>query len=271
MFEQFLSSHSVKKHPLYAFFLGLFYVFVGYLVAYFFFTTALSVAIMFTCTLLLVPSVYAILATEEKIESRHGTKHFLHDHEDIFLIFLFLFLGIFCGYMFLGYSSSFGDAVAYQMNFLKARGDLSSGILAGNIPEANHGLGNFLGLLSDNLLVVVICFLLSVFYGAGALFLITLNASIFSVYAVTLAKHFSFSIVGAFLVHLIPELSGFLAASIAGGVISRAIMKEKFGSKQFANVFKDGCLLLVLSFALIALGAFLEIFVTSEIARAIIS
>jgi hypothetical protein len=67
------------------------------------------------------------------------------------------------------------------------------------------------------------------------------------------------------LIHLIPEMAGFLLAAIAGGVISKAFAREKFKSLQFSNVAKDATMMLVISCGLIILAAALEVYVTSNL------
>jgi uncharacterized membrane protein SpoIIM required for sporulation len=67
------------------------------------------------------------------------------------------------------------------------------------------------------------------------------------------------------LIHLIPEISGFLLAAIAGGVVSKAILHEKKGSKGFKNVFKDATVLILIAVGLVLLAAVLEVFVTARL------
>ncbi len=266
VFEQFLTSDKVKKHALYIFLLGIFYVIIGYFVSGYFFSEAVSVATMFTTTLLLVPSIYVILNIEEKVESKAGIKRFFHNHKDIFKMYFSLFKGIFVAFLILGFFST--DVFDYQLDFLENRGDIGSDIITEFTQnEYTPTFSDFTALISHNLFVIILCFILSIFYGAGALFLIVLNASVFAGFIVHVVKTAgnSISTLLLFLIHLIPELSGFLIAAIAGGVISRAIMKEKFGSKGFQNVMKDALILLLISAGLIIIAAFLELFVTAPL------
>jgi len=270
VFEQFLESDKVKKHSLFIFILGIFYVVVSYFVSSYFFEQEISLAIVFTSTLLLTPSIYTILNIEEKIESKEGLKHFFYNHKDVFKIFLFLFIGIFFAFIIIGsYSSK--PLFDYQINFLKSRGDLSGSVIT-DINEYIPSISNVFGLISQNLLVIVIAFVLSVFYGAGALFLIVLNASIFAGFILYVVKEIgkAFPIISLFLIHLIPELSGFLLAAIAGGVVSRAIMKEKFGSEGFKNIMRDALFLLLIAVGLIIISAFLEVFVSARLVKLVI-
>jgi len=102
------------------------------------------------------------------------------------------------------------------------------------------------------------------------LFLITLNASIFasalsnivrsnlpnlgflSVYSFTLCN------LGVMFFHMIPEVSGYLLAAIAGGVLSHAFIREKIGSKNFKIVLMDSFILLFTAVAFLLVAAFIE-------------
>jgi uncharacterized membrane protein SpoIIM required for sporulation len=161
----------------------------------------------------------------------------------------------------------------YQLDFLKARGDITSNLIS-EFSENEYVpcLDNMFGLISQNILVVVIAFILSIFYGAGALFLIVLNASVFAAFMVHIVKETgnALGIILIFLIHLIPEVSGFLLAAIAGGVVSRAIYRERFMSQGFKNVMKDAFVMLTIAVALIILAAFLEVFVSANLVKLII-
>ncbi|MBW2965725.1 stage II sporulation protein M [Candidatus Woesearchaeota archaeon] len=270
VFEQFLESDNIKKHYLFIFLLGIFYVIVSYFVSGYFFEKEISLAVVFTSTLLLTPSIYTIINIEEKIQSKQGLKHFFHNHKDIFKIFLFLFIGIFIAFVIIGtYSQK--PLFDYQLNFLKTRGDLSGSIIT-DINQYTPSISNVFGLISQNLIVIAIAFVLSVFYGAGALFLIVLNASIFAGFILHVIKEIgkAFPIISLFLIHLIPELAGFLVAAIAGGIVSRALMKEKFASQGFKNIMRDALVLLLIAVGLIIISAFLEVFVSARLVKFII-
>ena len=272
VFEQILDSDKVKTNAIHVFLLGILYVIISYFVSSYFFEKYVSVVVLFTCTLLLVPSITVILNMEEKIESKEGIKHFFHNHKDIFKIYFALFKGIFFAFLLLGIW--FGlSAFDYQLNFLQTRGDLTSEVINDFILEDySPRIDDALSLISQNLFVVIIAFILSLFYGAGALFLLVLNASIFATFLIYAAERVgnAFQMITLFFIHLIPELSGFLIAAIAGGIVSRAIVREKFGSQGFRNVMKDALVLLLISAALIIIAAFLEVFVTARCVKWVI-
>jgi uncharacterized membrane protein SpoIIM required for sporulation len=272
VFEQFLESAKVKKHALFIFFIGIFYVLVSYLVSAYLFEGAVSVAMLFCVSLLLTPSIFIILGVEEKIERKEGIRHFFHDHKDIFKIYLMLFLGIFCAFLILSQLST-TQIFDYQAGILEKRGDLSQKVINDFKNGATERqFTDFSNIVSYNLEVLIICFILSLFYGAGALFLIVLNASVFAAFISSVVKMSgnAFQIISIFSVHMIPEMAGFLVAAIAGGVLSRAMMTENKASKEFKNVARDAFVLLFISAALIVIAAVLETYVTSSMVRSFI-
>lgn len=264
--------NTIGKRKAYSFFLGLLYVFISYGTASIFFPNNVSITMLFFITLLLVPSAIKLISKEEEQERKHGLKHFVKDHTTIIEILLFLFIGIFIGYFILGFTVDFDDASSYQKNFLESQG-ITKEKITSFMQDDQPKLNKFLNIAVSNLSVCLIAFVLSFFYGIGALFLIVLNASIFSTFIITVTQHIGkttqeiLTILGIFSIYAIPEVGGFLLAAIAGGVISKAVIKEKIGSMRFKNVVKDATILLLLSFVVILISALLEVFVTAELVK----
>lgn len=266
--ERFLEKKSIEQRSYLSFFLAVFYVLFGYAVAKIFFGDTVSIAMLFLCTLLLVPSLINLLRKEEAAERAYGLKHFFHTHRKIVLIYLFVFLGIFAGYLALGSTAGLDPAFDFQMRYLTLEEGIGPDTLTAFKESALTGSGeHFFSIVFANLEVLLLCFIFSVFYGAGAIFLIVLNASIFASFVLYLVKNFTgVAQFGAFflfyMIHLVPEISGFLLAAIAGGVISVAIAKERFMGRHFQNVAKDAFMLLLIGIFFILLAAFLEVFLT---------
>ncbi|MBI4150214.1 stage II sporulation protein M [Candidatus Woesearchaeota archaeon] len=263
----------MEHRPFIVLFFGFAYSLLGYFLATIFFGNTVSIAMLFLTTLFAVPSLIRILDVEERIESKEGLRHFFHNHKEIFEVYLFLFLGIFLGYIALALgSANMPTLFDFQMKFLARQESLSGELIQSFFtrplqPSPTH----VMAILSNNLLVSAICFLLSVFYGAGAIFLLVLNASIFSSFIVFVSQQLArvsgdaIVIFGFFSIHLVPEVAGFLTAAIAGGVVSKAILTEKVFSEGFKNVVRDAIALLLLSMVFIMLGAVLEVYVTAPL------
>ncbi len=271
MLEQ-LRISLLEKRPYIIFFIGIIYVFIGFFTSKIFFPRIVSTATLFLVTLLLVPTIIKLLDLEESRERKDGTNNFFRNHKDISEVYIFLFLGIFIGALLLAMFTpleNFESNFDYQLDFLENQEGLSSELVKTKTQTGiQPSLNAFLGLLENNLLVVLLLFALSLFYGAGAIFLIVLNASIFSTFAAFVMRELptitnKAALLGIFSVHMVPELLGFLLAAIAGGVVSKAVMQERFLSGPFKNVMKDAFLLFIIAAAIIVISAFLETYVTT--------
>src|SRR3989338_1089058 len=266
MLEQ-INIRFFEKRPYAALVLGAVYVFAAFFTARIFFPSAISVSMLFLITLLLVPTVLKLMYVEEKRERKDGTKHFIRDHKDIFEVYIFLFIGIFAAFIFLGLFYG-ADNFDYQMKFLERQEGLNSELIKTKTAEGiavSHS--NFFALLQNNLTVIIISFVLSFFYGAGAMFLIVLNASVFSTFVMFIMQELptltnKTAIFLIFMVHTVPELFGFLLAAVAGGILSKALLRERFLSPQFRNVTKDSFLIFFIAVAVIIIAALLETYAT---------
>jgi len=102
----------------------------------------------------------------------------------------------------------------------------------------------------------VFSFLLSFLYGAGGAFFLVLIASIFSTVFLytfkTSGLFVGFSVLSFILMLFL--LFPILLSSIAGGIISKAFIKEGIGSVYFKNVLIDGLIIFLIAIiSLIAL------------------
>jgi uncharacterized membrane protein SpoIIM required for sporulation len=168
--------------------------------------------------------------------------------------------------------ASYSQLFEFQNRFLEFRQGIDQGVIQSFVQEGRPAtLSQAVGVFANNLLIVVICFVLSFLYGASAIFLIILNGSVFASFIVLVVKTLSENVtqgIHAFLfllIHLVPEVSGFLLAAIAGGVVSKAVIVEKKDSVAFRNVFKDATILLLVAIGLVLLSALLEVFVTARL------
>ena len=263
----------IEKRPYIALFFGAAYTFIGYAAATLFFKESISVAMLFLATLLLVPSLIKLLEIEEDRESRYGLRHFFTTHKDIIEAYVFLFLGVLIGYVLLGFlisPESYDSVFLFQNNFLGVREKLSGNLIDAFMEKPLElSVSYVAGVVENNITVAVILFILSFFYGAGAIFLVVLNASIFASFIVFVIRYLaatpgkSLALFGFFSVHVVPEVTGFLLAAVAGGVVSKAVLTEKIFSRKFGNVLQDALLLLLFACILIVAAAFLEVYVTT--------
>lgn len=267
MFEQLFSAQWITKRPWIAFLMGLGYSVLGIFSAIIVFPENVGLmAIAFT-SLLVVLSLNTLLSLQENREIREKKFSFgllFRDHKDIFEIYIFLFLGMLLVYSFFAIvlpQYAFENIFSSQFSPLARMGY-----------AIKPGWAGFFDILGNNILVLFICVLLSVVYGAGSILFLNWNASVWGSVFGFFAKKSSIAIhqspvlvfadlfVRAFP-HMIVEASSYFFAVIAGGVVSKALIREEHHTERFVHVFTDGLLFFGIALVLLVLGAFLEVFI----------
>ena len=257
--EQFLDRKTVTRHFCFIFVISAVYVFVAYLAQTFFFPDQ-NLAIVLLATILLLPSLHHLIVVEERIESL-GYAHFWKRHHVIIRCYLGAFCGILAGFLLLGFLNP--ATLGYQMTHLEAE-HLRPELIA-QFASYSPSPSIAFALFTHNLMFLLIGFFLSVFYGAGAIFIIAYNVSFFAAFIMELFSRYS-SAVELSLVslgHLLPESLGFLLTAIAGATLSRALIHEKISALAFKNVVRNCILLLLTGIFFVLLAAFIETYGTA--------
>ncbi len=133
--------------------------------------------------------------------------------------------------------------------------------------------GRFGKIFDNNWPVMLICLVASFLFGAGGIWLITWNASVWGVFIGTairtnLAAMDSFSAYCAgfpmyslsLSLWMIPEGLSYFIAAISGGIVSVAVSRHHFKSEKFWLTLFDASILLLLAFFFVILGAYIEHF-----------
>ncbi len=277
--ELILKERWVDNIPIYAFFLGVIFTSIGAMISSILFLDVLSIAMIFLISLFIIPSLSALLVEEAKEGAIRGSKALFKDHIDIFQTYLFLFLGIFLFFAIIGTFiplGSYMQVFAYQIvqlnkifpNFSQTIQGLATGPLQSQAYA-------FSSIIKNNMIVNILTFALSLLYGAGAMFIIVLNASIFGAAISGVIRSFAFGfidkaaelfiIITIISLHLIPEVAAYLLAAIAGGILSKGLLVEKFMSERFIKLTKDSLTIFAASIILVIIAAFIEVFITSGI------
>lgn len=260
MLENILKSDWLEKKPRFAFIIGLVYAIIAILAAYFIFPRSQGIASIAFLSVLLVPSLGNILKIEEiqdSKEKRFSITRAFRDHSDVLEVYFLLFLGIF---------------FAYALLSIKFPNLLVSGIfdnqlrVIGVTGKATSTFG-FISILLNNLKVFAIFLVLSLIFGAGSIIFLAWNASVWGVVFAYMATHYGnafenfTNIFIKVMPHMFLEAGAYFFAIIAGGIMSQAILREKFGSKKFNYVLKDGTLFILIGLVLLLSGAIVEVYV----------
>lgn len=267
VFEQLYSPSWIREKPFFAFIMGVCYTSVSVGISLLLFPEDPSMAAVFLTTIVLIPTLNKLLSKEEKDVAKHEykefkIKNFYEEHKEIILIYFFLFLGVL---LIFGLFNVLMPTAAREYIFNKQLFAYEFEMTTGSAVNVDYA--RFL--LSRNIVVLFVCFIFSLVYGSGAILLIAWNAaawgSIFGDMAQRVAQTQGINPILSFIRFMIPVLphtifegGGYLLAAIAGGIISKAVIKEEWGSPRFQRVTQDSLMILTLGVILIILGAIIE-------------
>jgi uncharacterized membrane protein SpoIIM required for sporulation len=270
--ESIINVTKARKEPLKTIFLGFSATIVSVILALWVFPTGTSLAIVFLSTMATLPLIVRLLEYEEKKGERELQKRhhlLIKDHKQVFMVYLYLFIGLVIGFtaLFIFLPSSTAEKVFEdQVTTINAiRGGTGSFAQDTNI---------FILIVSNNLKVLFFCLLFAFIYGSGAIFILTWNASVISAaigdlirVGIAQASHIEyFKIVplsfGRYLFHGLPEIGAYFLAGIAGGILSTAVIRKQFNKKYFSKILVDSLDLIVLAIILLFLAGLLEVSVS---------
>ncbi|MBI2102720.1 stage II sporulation protein M [Candidatus Woesearchaeota archaeon] len=267
----------LEKRGVYAFILGAVYSVVGVLVASVLFPKDPALVGVALTSMLILPEMYKIFSYQERQQSLEQKTTFLSlwkNDIEIVRIYVFMFLGIILiysvGTMILP-SIQTNELFREQLEIRFGEGFAGNAVASGLFES-----GLFIELLSNNLLVMIACFIMALLTGDGAVFLIIWNGSVWgTIFGITAKNAASFSganviyIFGIVMLivfpHMIIEGICYFLAAIAGSLISKDVILEKFASDRFFRVFGFNLYLVVFALLFLILGAAVEAFVLDNV------
>lgn len=272
------------------FFIGAFYAFFSVvLVNWIFVSNPIfadysSILIVTFTVILSTPFMYFTLRYEEEKDlyvKREGS--LIKEHGRALLAFLFLFLGFTVAfsiayvvlpqdiaaktfkiqieqYCSMNMPNSYDTCIAQYLG-------VKSISLTGKAITANaiSSFSRVLSIFENNIFVLVFCILFSLAFGAGAIFILTWNASVIAAAIGIFAKSSLIGMPLAFLrymIHGLPEIAAYFTAAIAGGIISASVIKHDFEGRKFLFIIQDSLSMLIIAITILFLAALTEVFIT---------
>ncbi|MFH0863269.1 MAG: stage II sporulation protein M [Candidatus Altiarchaeota archaeon] len=277
--EAIVVPESWEKHPKRMLIIGFTYATVGIFLALWAFGKYASISGIFLTTIPLVVIMYRALICEEAKDLKECREYVLiKEHLHILWFFLYLFVGMVLAYAF-WYTilpTSISDKVcSSQIETIRS---IQSQFTPTGATVSN--MGNVQAILANNLRVLSFCIIFSLIYGAGAIFILCWNASVIGVaignviregfnalgeygHNPTLIHYFNVIPLGlVYLVHGVPEVAGYFLGSLAGGIISVAVVCHHYRSKEFWHIVADSVDLILLSLIILVIAALTEVYVT---------
>lgn len=237
-----------------------------------------SMLFVFFTTIPAIPLMYAIIKYEEEKDLKpFSEKKLLKEHAKAIEAFFMLFLGMLFGMIVVFLVLPWQQTAMMFDAQLHTFDQITS--ITGKVTQTQ--MQNFNIIFFNNLKVLILAVVFSFLFGAGAIFILTWNASViaaaigsFIKTQIAQATHlvgvdrlfmYTDTISYALLMyslHGIPEILAYFTAALAGGIISIAIIRHDFGTENFERIVLDSADLLFISLVLLLASALLEVFVT---------
>lgn len=277
--ELLMNPFKAERKPWELFFVGAVYSSVAILLSMFVFKEYVGIVMVFLTTLASVYLVQKMLRVEEEKDNTiRGELNIMKEHGKALSVFIFLFMGFVVAfsiwYMALPPQLThqvFGiqETTIQCINSAGVEGCLSG-------TEATFGRIFF-----NNIKVLLFTLIFAFFYGAGSIFILAWNAAVVgtaigifvrnsigtaagSIGLSSIASYFPIYSAGLmrYMTHGVLEILAYFMAALAGGIISIAVVRHDFGSKEFRKVLFDSVDLIALSLGTLLVAAAVEVFVT---------
>lgn len=276
--ESLINPFRAERKPWEMFFMGFLYSSVGIFLSLVIFRDQSSLVMVFLTVMACVPIIYNTIKIEEKKDLIiNKEKDLLKEHNKAIVFLMFLFIGITFSYV-VWYVSLPSETVDVLFDKQTQTIQTINNLVSGNVSQQ---FSFFTKIFFNNMKVLTFAVLFAFIYGAGAIFILTWNASVigaaignfmrsnFSNYAASVglskvSSYFQVVSIGLlkYAVHGIPEIIAYFYGGLAGGIISVAIIKHHYTHKKFSNILFDASELLIISVGFLIVAAFLEAYIT---------
>lgn len=262
--EALINPIQAERKPWESFIIGIIYASIAVIACLFLFQDTASSTMIALTALASVPLVYGAIKLEEKkdIEIKKESL-LLKEHGKALMVFIYLFLGF---------------VAAFTTWYLILPADTAESLFSTQITTIKNinspVTGNFITpyeafgiIFINNIKVMAFCLLFAFFYGFGAIFILTWNASIFAALIGSLIRaNNSLSIAPLLLLkyslHGIPEIAAYFIAGLAGGIISIAIIRHDFRTDKFRRIVFDSIDLVMIALIVLVISGLIEVIIS---------
>ncbi|HTY43918.1 MAG TPA: stage II sporulation protein M [Patescibacteria group bacterium] len=285
MLESLINPKRAEKGPWKMFFIGLLYASLSILLVQLFFakdpvlSKSSGILVVTFSVMFSLPFMYYIIKQEEQEDEEiSGLFSVWKTHSDAIFALMWLFLGFIIAFSFwyviLGNSGLFNSQVeTYCM--INSPGDIQGciqkyGFSPGVTSQVSAGVVNFLSIIENNTYVLIFTLILSLIFGAGAIFVLSWNASVI---AAAIGIFTSYKLVdiplgiARYMIHGFPEIAAYFIAALAGGMLGAGFIRHGIKDRRFLKVIQNVIILLFIAVGLLVVASLMEVYLTPILFR----
>lgn len=282
MLESMVNPRRVEKGPWKMFFVGIIYASLSLLLVNWFFSgdvvlsqysgmIVVTFAVMFS-----LPFMYYIIKKEEaEDEEAVGFLSVWKIHKDAIFALMWLFMGFIVAFSF--WHIALGDSNLFNAQIETYCRINSPGNIPGCVERYNFAKTTpattgavtkeirFLSIIENNVYVMIFTLLLSLIFGAGAIFVLTWNASVIATAITVFTKNTIQEIplgILRYMIHGFPEIAAYFITALAGGIFGVGILRNGIRGKRFIHVLENTVILLFIALIILLIAAIIEVYFT---------
>jgi len=275
--ESLMSPLKAEHKPFRMFLIGILYATVAIFLSVWIFKAYSSLVMVFLTVTAAVPLLYRTMKQQEHVDMElTSERSILKQHAKVINFLLFLFLGFLVAYSFWYIVLPANLVQTMFQSQIQTIESINARIISGQVAQSTVLTEIFL----NNIKVMMFCIFFAFFYGAGAIFILTWNASVISAAVGTFIKNgianlttnptifnyfhmFSLGLL-RYLIHGLPEIAAYFVGGLAGGIISVAMINHDIETEKFKKIMLDALDLIVIAVAMLVVAALVEVFITPK-------
>lgn len=282
MLESMVNPRRIEKGSWKMFFVGIIYASLSLLLVNWFFSKdvvlsqysgmiVVTFAVMFS-----LPFMYYIIKKEEaEDENVVGFLSVWKIHKDAIFALMWLFMGFIVAFSFwhivLGNSTLFNAQIETYCR-INSPGNILGCVEKYTFSKTASGTTNvvtkqvrFLSIIENNVYVMIFTLFLSLIFGAGAIFVLTWNASVIStaitIFTQNTIKEIPLGIF-RYMIHGFPEIAAYFITALAGGIFGVGVLRNGIRGKRFIHVLENAVILLFIALMILIIAAIIEVYLT---------
>lgn len=266
--EQLYGSDFLVKHPIVGFLLGFGYTIVGVALSMLLFPDDPALIAVGITAILTIPTL-SLVANKEETSLENGLLPALREHLPLTKLYVWLFFGSFAAFaVFALVLPSLATNILFKQQlsilFGKAFGPL----------DWSNSL--FLDIFINNIKVFLLCFILSLMAGNGAVLMILWQSSVWGTIFGNIAKVSALKIAAnpliiivliliAVLPHVFLEILSYVLSVVSGTSISAKIASQSLLSEETSNALMLNLVVLGIGFIVLLIAAGVEVLVLKNV------
>lgn len=264
-------------------FVGLLYASLSLLLVHWFFgsdptlSNASGMIVITFCIMFSLPYMYYLIKQEqEETEIVEGFFHVWRVHKDAIFAFMWLFLGFVIAFSFWHLVLQNNNLLNFQMqtycqinepgnvlNCVEQKSFVTGDVVGTGAASSN--VNRFLGILENNVYVMIFTLIFSLLFGAGAIFILAWNASVIAAAIGIFTKNQISGIplgLARYMIHGFPEIAAYFVTALAGGMFGVGFIRNGIRHPRFIRTLENAFLLLFLSILILVVAAVIEVYLT---------